>query len=92
MTLLFYNYFIIITLNFKAGKFVGTFEGFGDSGTVELRRTGPPSPVVDKTPTDNLSKTAWREDLQYLASELPRRHANAFHSVSREQFARRCGT
>ena len=23
----------IITLNFKAGKFVGTFEGFGDSGT-----------------------------------------------------------
>jgi hypothetical protein len=78
----------VITLNFKAGRFVGTFEGFGDSGAVELTRTGPASPVVDTTPTDNLSKAAWHEDLQYLASELPKRHANAFHSISREQFAR----
>src|ERR1700687_902639 len=78
----------IITVNFKAGRFVGEFDGFGDKGTVELTRTGPPSPVPDTTPTDNLSKAAWREDLQYLAGELPRRHANAFHSVTREQFAR----
>jgi len=78
----------VITLNFKAGRFVGEFNGFGDKGAVELIRTGPPSPVLDTTPNDNLSKAAWREDLQYLASELPRRHANAFHSVTREQFAR----
>ena len=78
----------VITVNFKAGRFVGEFDGFGDKGTVELTRTGPPSPVLDTTPTDNLSKAAWREDLQYLAAELPRRHANAFHSVSREQFVR----
>jgi Peptidase family S41 len=78
----------VITVNFKAGRFVGVFDGFGDKGTVELVRTGPPSPVLDTTPTDNLSKTAWREDLQFLASELPRRHANAFHFVTREQFAR----
>jgi hypothetical protein len=77
----------IIRLNFKAGRFFGEFDGFGDKGTVELTRTGPPSPVIDTTPTENLSKAAWREDLQYLASELPRRHANAFHSVTREHFA-----
>ena len=78
----------VITLTFKAGRFVGEFDGFGDKGTVELTRTGPPSPVIDTTRTDNLSKAAWREDLQYLARELPHRHANAFHSVTREQFSR----
>jgi hypothetical protein len=30
---------------------------------------------------------AWRADLRYLGSELPRRHLNAFHTVGREQFA-----
>ena len=78
----------VITLNFKAGRWVGEYDGFGDKGPIELTRTGPPSPVPDTTPTDNLSKAAWREDLQYLAGELPRRHANAFHLINREQFAR----
>src|SRR5258707_1144076 len=78
----------VITLNFKAGRFVGEFEGFGTRGSVDLIRTGPSSPGLDTTPTDNLSKSAWRADLQYLAGELPRRHANAFHFVTREQFAR----
>jgi hypothetical protein len=35
-----------------------------------------------------LSKAQWREDLQYLARELPKRHKNLFHTVSREQFER----
>jgi hypothetical protein len=35
-----------------------------------------------------LSKEQWREDLQYLARELPKRHKNLFHTVSREQFER----
>ena len=34
------------------------------------------------------STARWREDLRYLARELPRRHANAFHSVTRERFER----
>jgi hypothetical protein len=33
-----------------------------------------------------LSSDAWREDLRYLARELPTHHVNAFHSVSRETF------
>jgi len=33
------------------------------------------------------AQEAWRADLRYLAQELPRRHANAFHSTSQERFA-----
>jgi hypothetical protein len=33
-----------------------------------------------------LSKAQWREDLQYYARELQKRHKNVFHNVSREQF------
>ncbi|MDQ3798837.1 MAG: hypothetical protein M3384_05260 [Acidobacteriota bacterium] len=34
----------------------------------------------------SLTGDQWREDLKYLARELPRRHENAFHTVSKEQF------
>jgi hypothetical protein len=36
----------------------------------------------------HLSAQQWREDLQFLANELPKRHANAFHFTSRQQFER----
>lgn len=29
---------------------------------------------------------AWQEDLRYMAQEMPRRHRNLFHTMSREQF------
>jgi hypothetical protein len=28
----------------------------------------------------------WREDLRYMADEMPKRHRNLFHAVTREQF------
>jgi Peptidase family S41 len=34
----------------------------------------------------DLTTQQWREDLQFLARELPKRHANAFHFISRERF------
>jgi hypothetical protein len=40
------------------------------------------------TPPDRfalITKQQWREDLQYLAHELPKRHANAFHHTPRER-------
>lgn len=37
--------------------------------------------------TTEITPDAWRDDLRYLARELPSRHANAFHTVSRETFA-----
>jgi hypothetical protein len=33
-----------------------------------------------------LSTEQWREDLQFLARELPKRHMSAFHYTSRERF------
>ena len=45
-------------------------------------------PRAAKTPGDALTKDQWRQDLQYLARELPRRHKNSFHTVSREAFER----
>jgi hypothetical protein len=33
-----------------------------------------------------LSKEQWHEDLQFFARELPKRHANAFHHVTKERF------
>jgi hypothetical protein len=35
-----------------------------------------------------LSPSAWRQDLDYLADALPKCHKNAFHAISREQFRR----
>jgi tetratricopeptide (TPR) repeat protein len=35
---------------------------------------------------DSSSVRQWREDLAYLARELPRRHKNLFHTISRQQF------
>ena len=35
-----------------------------------------------------LTKAQWREDVRYFARELPKRHKNAYHATSQEQFAR----
>jgi hypothetical protein len=45
-------------------------------------------PVAGCAQTENLnlSPVEWREDLAFLARELPQRHANAFHFTAREQF------
>jgi hypothetical protein len=47
-------------------------------------------PTQAQTNQPKLSLTAeqWREDLRYLAKELPKRHKNAFHTVTKEQFER----
>lgn len=37
--------------------------------------------------TNEIAPAAWRDDLRYLARELPSRHINAFHTVGREAFA-----
>lgn len=76
---------IIIELQTGAG----TFTLFDDDGPIQLKRTGATDykPPVALQQDLSISKEAWREDLQYLAAELPRRHANAFHAITREQFA-----
>ena len=39
------------------------------------------SAVVDKVEAEK-----WREDLRYMAEEMPKRHKNLFHTMTREQF------
>jgi hypothetical protein len=50
------------------------------------------APAPAQTPASapaipQLTPAQWREDLRFMAAELERRHANLFHSVSRERFA-----
>ncbi len=40
-----------------------------------------------QAPPAKLTADQWRADLRLLAEELPRRHKNAFHTMTREQFA-----
>ena len=44
--------------------------------------TAPPLWALDPPATDRAAD--WREDLRMLAEELPRRHKNAFHEITRE--------
>lgn len=41
-----------------------------------------------QTPIDTTRIEKWQQDLKYMATELPKRHKNAFHSVSRAEFNR----
>ncbi|HEX8495016.1 MAG TPA: tetratricopeptide repeat protein [Pyrinomonadaceae bacterium] len=38
------------------------------------------------TPLGATEIEKWRQDLRYLAAEMPRQHRNLFHSMTREQF------
>jgi len=38
-----------------------------------------------------VSKEQWRDDLRFFAREMPKRHMNLFHSMSREEFERAVG-
>lgn len=56
-----------------------------------LRKTGLTvlillSSCASENTTTKITHDAWRDDLRYLARELASKHANAFHTVSRETF------
>lgn len=77
-----------IFLNGKVtgGKISGEVSGATAKGTFELTRTGDAPPETDNSVVLHQSKEKWREDLRFLAAELPKKHKNAFHRISREQF------
>jgi hypothetical protein len=76
---------VTIEAAFDNGAVRGNFVSGDDKGPLELHRTGDPK-TSSSAETLNLSKAQWHEDLAFLARELPKRHANAFHSISREKF------
>jgi hypothetical protein len=43
--------------------------------------------VSQPQPLPPMTAEAWRADLDFFARELPRRHKNAFHTITREQLA-----
>jgi hypothetical protein len=78
-------YFAIMRASLVAVFLLSAFSVFGNhakSGTgrgPELLCSSFPTPV-------SLTTEQWREDLRYLAAELPKRHKNLFHTMTREQF------
>jgi hypothetical protein len=77
---------VTIEAAFDAGVLRGKFVAAADTGPVELRRTGDARNPAAAAENLNLSKQQWHQDLDFLARELPKRHANAFHFPSREAF------
>lgn len=78
-----------IILNGKVapdGKITGTIESETARGTFELKRVGDAAPEIDNSVNLHQSKEKWREDLRFLASELPKKHKNAFFRISRAEF------
>lgn len=39
-----------------------------------------------ETGRERLTTAQWREDLRFMAEEMPKRHKNLFHTITREQF------
>jgi Peptidase family S41 len=76
---------VTVDATFDAGALHGKFAAASDAGPVELRRVGDVKPPAAPE-VSGLTKEQWHEDLQFLARELPKRHANAFHFISRERF------
>lgn len=55
-----------------------------------LLAAAAPAPAAAQpaaTAPAQLTAEQWREDLRFMAAELERRHANPWHSVSKERFA-----
>lgn len=46
--------------------------------------SAPQSPAIR-----NLTPQLWREDIPFLGDELPRKHLNAFHSISEKEWRQR---
>lgn len=46
-----------------------------------------PAAPAAQSPAAEMTAAQWREDLRFMAAEMERRHANLYHSVSRERFA-----
>jgi hypothetical protein len=83
----------IMALAVKTDSLSGTWSLSDDGGDINLKKTGAEVVVSESAPTPeeptsvpHLTSEQWRQDLRYLATELAKRHKNAFHQVSREQF------
>jgi hypothetical protein len=64
----------------------GTFASGDDKGPVDLHRTGEALPGTASADKLSLTPRQWREDLAYFATELPKRHPDAFANTPKDKF------
>jgi hypothetical protein len=64
----------------------GTFASGDDKGPVDLHRTKEAAPIATSEDKLTLTPRQWKEDLKYFATELPKRHPNAFANTSKDKF------
>ena len=58
------------------------------SGQTAAPAAAVSAPARPAGPVYDLTAEQWREDLRFMAAEMERRHANLFHTVSREAFTK----
>jgi hypothetical protein len=75
-----------VDLLLKGPELAGEFDLAGDKGTIELVRKGAALAADAMTPRIDLTQAQWHQDLRAFAVELPSHHANAFFSLSRNEF------
>lgn len=76
---------IVMELSPDGALLHGTVTAGDDSGPVEFHRVGDAKPPAPPERSD-LTRTEWHQDLKFFATQLPERHANAFHFISRKQY------
>jgi Peptidase family S41 len=88
-----------LVIRFDSGASLGTIEMLrqgnalsgsvaiaGETGVIILDRKGDAEPPSLSEPRLDLTPAQWHEDLAAFARELPKRHANAFYTLSRAAF------
>jgi hypothetical protein len=78
-----------LDLDVATGRLDGVMLVAGAKGPLNLTRTGDALSAAESAQRLDLTAAQWREDLAYLAIELPKRHANAFAFISRADFESR---
>jgi hypothetical protein len=76
---------VAVDVLFDGAVLRGTFTAADDGGPVELRRTADTAPQA-ATERLNLTSEQWHKDLAFLAAELPKHHADAFHFTEKINF------
>jgi hypothetical protein len=77
---------VLLDGTFAEGKFAGKVSGETINGNFELNKVGEAMPESGLALVLKQSKEKWREDLRFIAAELPKKHKSIFHRTTREQF------
>lgn len=64
----------------------GTFTSGDDGGPIALQRSGEVRPVSAGEGSLSLTPQKWREDLNFLARDLPKRHPDPFAYTPKDKF------